>query len=226
VRKHTGDGAGILIQIPHSFSSRVAVARISLPAPEEYGVGAFFNVAGTSRNRNSVWTFSSDSSPRGQEFLGWRRGPRPRSSLGESARQVEPGDVGTLSSAEAPPGRRPKRSSASSMFIRNRFGKRSKTSGLEITSISIFSEPVVPHPGHKGMPRPNSLAGNFADDLGNPPNVRALCACSIRALVPTRSRAGSSPTVSHDLAQRRDQHVAGKHQLDEGARGLVFIGSL
>ena len=40
---NTGDGAGILIQIPHEFLvSRCLPLGISLPAPEEYGVGAFF----------------------------------------------------------------------------------------------------------------------------------------------------------------------------------------
>ena len=39
----TGDGAGILIQIPHAFFSRECAAeRIYLPDPGSYGVGMVF----------------------------------------------------------------------------------------------------------------------------------------------------------------------------------------
>ena len=39
----TGDGAGMLIQIPHAFlESDCAQQQIRLPDPEEYGVGVFF----------------------------------------------------------------------------------------------------------------------------------------------------------------------------------------
>src|SRR5215218_5696205 len=38
-----GDGAGILVQIPHKFFARKAKALgITLPAPGEYGIGALF----------------------------------------------------------------------------------------------------------------------------------------------------------------------------------------
>src|SRR6476620_3971851 len=40
---NTGDGAGILIQPPHDFLKLVArEAKVSLPAPGEYGVGMIF----------------------------------------------------------------------------------------------------------------------------------------------------------------------------------------
>src|SRR5271168_3147059 len=40
---NTGDGAGLLIQIPHEFLfSRCRSLSIELPEPECYGVGAFF----------------------------------------------------------------------------------------------------------------------------------------------------------------------------------------
>src|SRR5215468_12281279 len=39
----TGDGAGILVQIPDAFLRReCASARITLPAPDRYGVGMVF----------------------------------------------------------------------------------------------------------------------------------------------------------------------------------------
>jgi len=41
--RNTGDGAGILTQIPHSFFSKFADnAKIIMPDPQKYGVGMFF----------------------------------------------------------------------------------------------------------------------------------------------------------------------------------------
>src|SRR5277367_6655358 len=40
---NTGDGAGILMQVPHKFLAKVcAVENIALPGPGEYGVGFVF----------------------------------------------------------------------------------------------------------------------------------------------------------------------------------------
>jgi glutamate synthase domain-containing protein 1 len=40
---NTGDGAGVLLQIPHAFLSEVCKkARIALPGPSEYGCGLMF----------------------------------------------------------------------------------------------------------------------------------------------------------------------------------------
>ncbi|HEY2157776.1 MAG TPA: hypothetical protein VGH33_19255, partial [Isosphaeraceae bacterium] len=40
---NTGDGAGILIQVPHELlAARCQTLAIDLPAPGRYGVGAFF----------------------------------------------------------------------------------------------------------------------------------------------------------------------------------------
>ncbi|MCS7045210.1 MAG: hypothetical protein NZO58_02520, partial [Gemmataceae bacterium] len=40
---NTGDGAGILVQLPHKFFvKKAAECGVSLPPPGEYGVGVFF----------------------------------------------------------------------------------------------------------------------------------------------------------------------------------------
>ncbi|RKY39002.1 MAG: hypothetical protein DRP75_03275 [Candidatus Omnitrophota bacterium] len=38
----TGDGAGVLLQLPHRFFARVCRGRISLPSEGEYGTGLVF----------------------------------------------------------------------------------------------------------------------------------------------------------------------------------------
>ena len=43
---NTGDGAGILIQIPHEFlKARCTAVGIDLPDPGKYGVGGVFRIA-------------------------------------------------------------------------------------------------------------------------------------------------------------------------------------
>src|SRR5205823_11748573 len=88
---NTGDGAGLLIQIPHEFlASRCPSLGIALPEPEHYGVGAFFTSREEGQQRFGMKLFEMIVAEEGQEFLGWRPIATDASSLGESARAVEP----------------------------------------------------------------------------------------------------------------------------------------
>ena len=88
---NTGDGAGILIQMPHAFLSReCARAGIPLPAPGHYGAGLVFlpRAAGEAAEcRRIVEEIVQDE---GQTVLGWRDVPTDSSAVGPSARAVEP----------------------------------------------------------------------------------------------------------------------------------------
>ena len=88
---YTGDGAGILIQLPHAFLARVAdEARISLPGPEEYGTGLVFLPTNYRDLEYCTRAFERIVQEEGQRFLGWRDLPTDRSSIGEVARGAEP----------------------------------------------------------------------------------------------------------------------------------------
>jgi glutamate synthase domain-containing protein 2/glutamate synthase domain-containing protein 1/glutamate synthase domain-containing protein 3 len=88
---NTGDGAGILIQIPHAFLSReCGKLGITLPAPKHYGAGLVFlprDPAQAARCRETLATIASEE---GQTLLGWRPVPTDDSPVGPSARSVEP----------------------------------------------------------------------------------------------------------------------------------------
>ena len=88
---NTGDGAGILIQMPHAFLSReCARAGIPLPSPGHYGAGLVFlpRAAGEAAEcRRIVEEIAQDE---GQTVLGWRDVPTDSSAVGPSARAVEP----------------------------------------------------------------------------------------------------------------------------------------
>ncbi len=89
--KNTGDGAGILIQMPHKFLRKeCARIGISLPAPGEYGAGLVF-LPGEERDcRRCEELFEQVIREEGQTVLGWRDVPRDNSMLGATALATEP----------------------------------------------------------------------------------------------------------------------------------------
>ncbi|HET8760535.1 MAG TPA: glutamate synthase central domain-containing protein, partial [Nitrospiria bacterium] len=87
----TGDGAGILLQIPHEFLARVAPqSRIALPRAQEYGVGMVFLPQDANGRRLCEQIIERVIVEEGQRFLGWRDVPVKESELGWLARQSMP----------------------------------------------------------------------------------------------------------------------------------------
>ncbi|MEE8556317.1 MAG: glutamate synthase subunit alpha, partial [Myxococcota bacterium] len=87
----TGDGAGILIQMPHRFLERVAHdLHIRLPEPGDYGVGMTFLPADPSRLDRSVEVVEGLIAEEGQAVLGWREVPVDPDVIGEGARRGMP----------------------------------------------------------------------------------------------------------------------------------------
>ncbi len=89
--ENTGDGAGILVQMPHRFLLKQAAALgFPLPAPGEYGVGVVFlpqNPAARERAQKMIEKIVRDE---GQKVLGWRTVPTNHDPIGESAQRGEP----------------------------------------------------------------------------------------------------------------------------------------
>jgi len=89
---NTGDGAGVLIQMPHAYFQHVAKKDrlFSLPGPGEYASGLVFLPRNPTRRRRLVEVFEHIIQSEGQIVLGWRTVPVNNSSLGETARASEP----------------------------------------------------------------------------------------------------------------------------------------
>ena len=88
---NTGDGAGILMQMPHEFiAAACAAANIRLPAPGEYGTGLLYLPREPKQRRKVELAFEKIVNSEGQDFLGWRRVPTDNSSLGDTAKAGEP----------------------------------------------------------------------------------------------------------------------------------------
>ncbi len=88
---NTGDGAGILIQMPHRFFTRTAAEQgFDLPEPGHYGVAMVFLPRDNRQRRFCERAFERIVREEGQKVLGWRTVPTDNSSLGATARASEP----------------------------------------------------------------------------------------------------------------------------------------
>ncbi len=89
--ENTGDGAGILLQLPHKFLAEVAKEEhITLPPPGEYGVAMVFLPPDKQLRDQIEKRFERVVRAEGQKFLGWRSVPTDNSTLGETAKSEEP----------------------------------------------------------------------------------------------------------------------------------------
>ena len=92
---NTGDGAGILIQVPHKFFAKVTrELGFTLPAAGEYGVGMWYMPPSAAQAKAAQEILAGLCKEEGLSLLGWRKVPSDNSSLGKSARAAEPCDQG------------------------------------------------------------------------------------------------------------------------------------
>ncbi|HEX2909675.1 MAG TPA: glutamate synthase large subunit [Chloroflexia bacterium] len=89
---NTGDGAGILLQIPHAFFVKAASqAEVEpLPAEGQYGVGMVFLPTDPAEATVLEKLIESVVAEKGLRLLGWRSVPTDNREIGELARQSEP----------------------------------------------------------------------------------------------------------------------------------------
>lgn len=88
---NTGDGAGILLQMPHKFLAKVAAAqKLTLPAPGQYGVGMIFSSPDAAERAAGQAIYEKIATEEGQPVIGWRETPTENGSLGQTAIASEP----------------------------------------------------------------------------------------------------------------------------------------
>ena len=87
----TGDGAGILIQVPHEFFEReCAKLNFSLPQPGEYGVGMVFLPVDPTERMLCQGMLEKAAKQEGLTVLGWRDTPINGDAIGRLARSSQP----------------------------------------------------------------------------------------------------------------------------------------
>jgi glutamate synthase domain-containing protein 1 len=171
--ENTGDGAGLLIQIPDRlFQRECALGRIEdavtkkpldkLPAIGRYAVGLFFGSQQAEASALARLIFAMVARQEGLKILGWRRVPTDNRTLGATARSVEP----TMDHVFLEP-------IAESMdeatferklfIVRKRFQTTIKSSGIDETRYfhvpSLSTRTLV----YKGMLTPKQVREYFSD---------------------------------------------------------------
>jgi len=87
----TGDGAGVLIQIPHAFFDReCSRLGFTLPAPGEYGIGMVFLPVARQERVLCEGILEKIVAEEGLAVLGWRDTPINSNSIGRLARSTQP----------------------------------------------------------------------------------------------------------------------------------------
>ncbi|MBS0232739.1 MAG: glutamate synthase large subunit [Proteobacteria bacterium] len=87
----SGDGAGILIQIPHDFlAAETKTLGFNLPSPGEYAVGHIFMPRDERLRAHCERVWARCLREEGLELLGWRTVPVENGCLSDMVRDVEP----------------------------------------------------------------------------------------------------------------------------------------
>ena len=84
----TGDGAGLLIDIPHDYFTRIC--SFSIPEQRAYAVGMVFLPKISNQYNYCKTTFENEINKQGLAIIGWRAVPVDSSQLGDIARASEP----------------------------------------------------------------------------------------------------------------------------------------
>ena len=89
--ENTGDGAGILLQVPHEFLKRTCEGLgFQLPDAGDYGVGMVFLPDNREQRQRFSKIIEEIVAGEGQRLLGWRKVPTDNFYLGETAKFYEP----------------------------------------------------------------------------------------------------------------------------------------
>ncbi len=88
--KNTGDGAGILMQVPHRFlAEECERAGIRVGEAGRYGMGLVFLPRDPKDRGRCEQIWATLAEQEGMRLLGWRDVPTDNSSLGPTARAAE-----------------------------------------------------------------------------------------------------------------------------------------
>src|SRR5262249_21317756 len=136
---NTGDGAGVLIQIPHGLLvRRCRPLGIDLPQPLEYGVGSFFASPHGDQKFYGQQLFEQLVAAEGQRMLGWRPLDTKNGPLGESPKAVEPAVLQAFV-GWGPRIENPDQFERKLYVIRKRFETAIESSGLDDHPFFYFS---------------------------------------------------------------------------------------
>jgi glutamate synthase domain-containing protein 2/glutamate synthase domain-containing protein 1/glutamate synthase domain-containing protein 3 len=172
----TGDGAGLLTQIPHAFFWKACVdAGFTLPEAGTYGIGMVFLPVADARRRECERLIERVITEEGWRTLGWRDVPVDPQHAGEQARLTQP-LIRQLFLARAGLPTEPddEHSFERALYlIRKRIERALRTAANGATPdchvVSLSSRTII----YKGMLHAEQLRG-FYRDLADPEFISAI----------------------------------------------------
>jgi len=169
----TGDGAGVLIQIPHKFFARECEKLgFSLPRPGTYGVGMTFLPVEKHQRLTSEGSLERIIKEEGLSLLGWRDTPVYASAIGRVARASQPYIQQVF--VECAPGMDEDAFERKLYVVRKRAENEIREAGVEDAEMfyipSLSCRTIV----YKGLLLAQQIT-NFYRELADPDVVSALC---------------------------------------------------
>ncbi len=182
----TGDGAGILVQLPHAFFLReCAELGIPLPGPGDYAVGQCFLPRDPRTHAGVRHHFERAFDELGLEVLGWRMVPTDNATLGATAVSGEPSVQQVI--VARPLSCATQDAFERRLFVARKFGTRTvreAVKGAAQTYVcSLSSRTIV----YKGMLTPQQVAEYY-------PDLRDEAFESALALIHSRFSTNTLPT--------------------------------
>ncbi len=184
----TGDGAGLLIQMPHEYFSQIFPG---LPPVGKYGTGLIFLPQDSDERAFCKEAFSKYIAQEGQSVLGWRKVETDNSDIGASARDSQPA-IEQIFIAQGSQAKDQLDFERKLYLIRKQVENEIRESKLKQKSFFYITNLSSRTFLYKGLLMPDQLE-NFFPDLSQKAVKSALC------LVHSRYSTNTFPTW--DLAQ-------------------------
>ena len=221
----TGDGAGILIQIPHEFFARECAKSGSrcrsrhVRRRHDVSAGGTAAAAAVRRDRRKM------RSEEGLTVLGWRDTPLNGDAIGRQARATQP-YIEQVFLRASPGGIIAGRVRAQTLrgpaARRGRSGRERDSTSSEFFYVpSLSSRTIV----YKGLLLAPQIA-EFYKELSDPDTQQRAVPGAPAFFDQYVSHLATGASLSIPVPQRRDQYRARQRQLDERARIGAGVGSV
>ena len=218
----TGDGAGVLMQIPDAFlRAECQALHLELPRAGDYAVGMVFLPSSPALCERCVQAFERIAGAEGCGVIGWRRVPVNAAPLGELARATQPEVRQILLSR----GAIPQPAFERKLYVIRRLVEK---------EVAAFEEDASAVPRRQPLQPDDRLQGHADRDAASAvlsrPARRALRE-RLRHRAPALQHqhfpdVAAGAAVPHPRAQRRDQHAARQHHPHARARGAARLGTV
>jgi len=162
--ENTGDGSGIVVQVPHKFLLKKC-RELGIKLPEkagEYGAGLVFMPQDLNERKQVKELFEKVVVEEGLTFLGWRELKRDNSALGATARRQEP-HIEQIFIGEGPKGQTPETLELRLYVVRKRMEQLISTSDLKQKNYFYLPSLSAKTMVYKGLLLPSQILGYYSD---------------------------------------------------------------